>query len=212
MSGSSTKADWGKVARAVRSAMPKVLMRQGAYIRGVAARSIRRVANKLRYSAPGTPPYTHSGKLKEGIEFAGEENRVLIGPRASWIGRLGALHEFGGVVPGRAESEQVVNWRLVAGGHGPIEIRNGVVVYAKYRSDRQIQRGLGLIYTQSRIGGRQKLWSMTDINDSIPANLSLWRVLGARPTKRYPARPFMGPALAIARERLPGLWANSITG
>ncbi len=209
MSGSSTKVDWGKVRQGVKRALPEVLMRQGAYVRGVAARSIRRVADRLRSSAAGSPPYTHSGALKGAIEFSVQDNTVLIGPRASWIGTIGALHEFGGVVQGREESEGLVNWRLVVGGHGPIAIRNGVVVYAKYRSDKQVQRALALINTQSRINVVQPLWSLPD---SAPATLSLWRIQRARHTARYPARPYMGPALAIAQERLPGLWANSVTG
>jgi len=122
------------VMQPAQRAARRVFPQQGAYVRGIAKRSIRRRANRRKSSPPGRPPYTHTGAIKRAVLFAAGADDVLIGPSASVIGRIGHTHEFGGIEP-----------------------------------------------AQKR-----------------------------KPQRRYPPRPFMGPALAVAWPRLPGFWRDSI--
>lgn len=131
-----TRWDGRRVQRKARDATITSLGRAGAYLRGIARRSIKVAADASR---PGKPPHTRRGRLKNAILYAVEKPRqgVVIGSTASEIGRVGSTHEFGGTEP-----------------------------------------------PKKRRGKRRK----------------------------YPARPFMGPALQIAKERLPKFWANSVRG
>ena len=76
------------------------LRRAGAYIRKAAR---NKVATSTKSSAPGTPPNTRRGLLKNSLLFGVEKQRsaVLIGPAASIIGLAMTPHEFGGVYRGR---------------------------------------------------------------------------------------------------------------
>jgi phage gpG-like protein len=76
-------------------AQKRVLSKQGAFLRGAARRLIRKRRGAAR---PGQPPHTHTGALKHAILFEVGTDSVVIGPAASSIGELGALHEFGGSV------------------------------------------------------------------------------------------------------------------
>ena len=197
----------GWVISSARNARKPVLARSGAYLRGIARRLIRYRKDTTLYSPAGQPPYTHTMALKDAILFAVGESSVLIGPSRTGIGRIGHTHEFGGMEPAVEAREITANWRFVIGGHGPIDLRDGVVLYARYRTEAQVRRGLDLIWTQPRPTAPQSLWSMPD---NIPQGLSLWRVTTSKKARRYPPRPFMGPALLAAQEKLPSLWANSI--
>jgi hypothetical protein len=203
--GELLNPEW--VISAARNARKPALARAGAYMRGIARRMVQFRRNKSLYAPAGGPPYTHTMALKDAIVFAVGENSVLIGPTSTGIGRIGHTHEFGGDEPAVAAREITANWRFVIGGHGPIDIRYGEVIYTRYRTEAQVQRGLELIFTQPRLNAPQSLWSMPD---NTPQGLSLWRITTAKKNRHYPPRPFMGPALLVAQEKLPSLWANSI--
>lgn len=77
------------------------LTEAGAYVRSVARNSIRR---SKRASAPGQPPRTRRGALRQSILFSVEptQQRVFVGSAASYLGAMtGGAHEKGGVFRGR---------------------------------------------------------------------------------------------------------------
>jgi hypothetical protein len=90
-----TRFDAAKVIGAVRKATFETLGHAGAYLRKVARNSIRRGRGP---SAPGTPPHTRAGALKNAILYAVEKDRrcVVIGPTGDRVGPSGSAHEFGG--------------------------------------------------------------------------------------------------------------------
>jgi phage gpG-like protein len=53
---------------------------------------------KRTASRPGTPPYTHTGQLRQAIVYAVSQDKssVVIGPNAADMDQVGGLHEFGG--------------------------------------------------------------------------------------------------------------------
>ena len=73
----------------------KALRRAGAYIRKAAQ---NKVTTSDRSSAPGSPPHTRRGLLKNAILFGTEKRKqsVVIGPTESIIGTAMSAHEFGG--------------------------------------------------------------------------------------------------------------------
>jgi len=189
----------------LRNAAKPGLARAGARLMGIARRLIKRRKQRSKIieingipilftfnsSAPGTPPYQHTPKdkrgLKESILFAVQENdTVIIGPAESAIGRIGHTHEFGGSEPAVQGHIIKENWKLVVGGHGPIRMVGDHPVVAHLRTVGQVERA-------SEIGQTVKArWTQT------------------KRDRTYPPRPFMAPALAIAQERLPQIWADAV--
>lgn len=89
--------DRGRVMRSMSQAKRKSLSRFGAFVRQRAKTSIRK---RKGVSAPGTPPHSHVGLIRDNILFALEgEDNVVIGPfllnGRSSKGALAAL-EHGG--------------------------------------------------------------------------------------------------------------------
>jgi len=181
------------------------LFRQGAYTRGIARRSIRR--RKRGKSFPGTPPFTHTGALKRSILFGVSRNipSVVIGPSKSEIGLIGRTHEFGGTENKAKGQRGKVNWKLRIGGHGPIPIRGrgtggrktktlsgaGRVIFTKLRTQRQVNR--------AKVTAAQHFATQKG-KEQIPIAKK----------RRYPPRPFMGPALEKAAPGLPQFWHGAI--
>jgi hypothetical protein len=94
-----------KLRRAVDRGVERVHSRAGAYMRTTAARKIRRGRERKRAkparvpSKPGTAPKTWvRGGLRDAMRFAGDpmRRRVVVGPIASMVGRVGKAHELGG--------------------------------------------------------------------------------------------------------------------
>lgn len=196
-----TQIDPWTMISAARNAANPVLARQGAYLRGIARRLIRRVKDPSRYSPPGSPPYTHrpAGQrgLKEGILFAvvptaGPQGSTIIGPAASVVGEIGHTHEFGGVEEAKPSRLRKLNWKIEVGGHGPIRLTDdGKPVFGRLVSEAQVSRSVQLA------------------NDLVTWGAGQGWTLGKK-RRTYPPRPFMGPALEIARERLPHFWESAI--
>lgn len=47
-------------------------------------------------STPGSPPHTHRGQfIKRAVRFESDDESAVIGPMASVVGEVGAVHEFG---------------------------------------------------------------------------------------------------------------------
>jgi len=183
------KGETGKVLRRAKAGSIKSLGHAGAYIRGIAKRSIKVSKDP---APPGHQPHTRKGRLKKAIFYGVERERqgVVIGPTVSSVGQIGHTHEFGGTEPPKKRKDRKANFRLDVGGHGPIDVEGGKPVVVRLKTDRQVARA-------SEVAGR------------LPP--SMGGPESKRP-RRYPPRPFMGPALEISKARLPRIWANSVRG
>ena len=84
-----------RILVAVRNGNNIALRRAGAYIRKAAR---NRISTSEKASAPGSPPNTRQGLLKQSLLFGVEQRRqsVVIGPAESIIGTAMVAHEFGG--------------------------------------------------------------------------------------------------------------------
>lgn len=84
-----------RILIAVRSGNNVALRRAGAYIRKAAR---NRVTTSEKASAPGSPPNTRQGQLKQSLLFGVDSRResVVIGPAESIIGTAMVAYEFGG--------------------------------------------------------------------------------------------------------------------
>jgi len=177
------------VLKRVRRASITNLGQAGAYIRGIAKKSIK-VSPKP--APPGKPPHSRKGQLKRAILFAVEKvpGRVLIGPTATDVGRIGHTHEFGGTEPPKRRKVRKANWKLEVGGHGPVRKGAKGPVVGKLRTQAQADRA-------------------KRIAESLPPSQG-----GpvSKKVRKYPPRPFMGPALEVSKARLPKFWANSVRG
>jgi hypothetical protein len=134
-----------KVERSVQGA-------QGALIRGIARRSMRR---RKGPSAPGDPPHAHVGYLKDMLYFAWDPTTrtTVVGPAIFKRGIVPSLMEEG-----------------------------GTAVVTRYKHGNWT-------YAEKKAGRRE---------------------VTSRVAARFPARPFMGPALAIARGELADGWRDAV--
>lgn len=196
----SVQKDFNKVLRAAERANDWALRRAGAYVRGVAQHSIGR---SKQSSAPGKPPKTRKGLLKRAIIFAVDKKgvNVIIGPSASWIGKIGSTHEFGGTEPPKQYKNAKVdsvgnpikvpgtNWTLGPGGFGPIEITGpGSFRYSRLWTMRQVRRA-------------QRI-----------AKENVASIKFAGKARTYPKRAFMRPALNATQSKIPDFWYQSVRG
>ncbi len=177
-----TTFDAATVRKRVDSASFRSLGHAGGAIRLTARRSIRR---RKTFSKRGTPPHTRTGNLKRSIRFEAKTDEVLIGPVNEFGGQLWNLHEFGGVAKGR---RMLKSHRFSPGEFGPIRIKtlgfNASFHRVKLKTAAQANRATRLVNEENQRRQSQ--------------------------VRRYPKRPFMGPALEVNRPRLPQLWANSV--
>lgn len=184
-----TRLEKDKVLKKTRASSIATLGRAGAYIRGIAKKSIK---ISPQPAPPGKPPRSRKGQLKRAILFAVEKapGRVVIGPTASDVGRIGRTHEFGGTEPPKKRKARKANWKLVVGGHGPIRKGAKGPEVAKLNTQAQVDRA-------------------KRIAESLPPSQG-----GpvSKKARKYPPRPFMGPALEVSKARLPKFWANSVRG
>lgn len=194
------------VRRRMRAGSFKSLNAAAAYVRGIARRSIgsgvkRNTKRGIREggpervytpSKPGKPPKSPTGRLKNAIAFNVDKSRssAVIGPVGSVFGQLGATHEFSGRERPKSPRRSV-NWVLKIGGHGPI--RDGALVPS----------GFARISTPAQLRRAQEI---ADAHEIPPWDRG---TTPPRPRK-YPARPFMGPALTRSRARLPAFWSNAL--
>ncbi len=90
-----TRMDPRKLNQAIRRANFRGLGHAAASIRLQARHSIRKSPRK---SAPGSPPHTRQGRLRNAIKYAlaSDKQSVVIGPDVDVAGNSGKAHEFGG--------------------------------------------------------------------------------------------------------------------
>lgn len=88
-----------RIMRYMNAKQRRVLNRAGAYARTVAKRSIK---SRRGNAAPGEPPHSHTGLLKNFIFYAYDPRAkaVIVGPQKVPAGTKGALRalEVGGTV------------------------------------------------------------------------------------------------------------------
>jgi len=207
----AVKAQWklllttSAIVAASKRAERRWLFRAGRYLMTVARNSLKRGPGGSRQlargkngrflsgvylprpgSPPGRPPYSPTRRLKNAVQFYVDiaNGRVYIGPTASAVGKIGATHEFGGVESAKKSRKRKNNFQIRIGGHGPITRADGSTGFAKLRTQRQVNN--------SRRTAR-----------ALPVG-----VTQAKGRRRYPARPFMKPALdkANSEGRLSQLW------
>lgn len=86
------------VLNAVKSRVRDSMAHLAAKIRLAAQASIR---TSKEPSPPGSPPHTREGQLRRAIAFDVGDSDAIVGPRASVVGQIGELMEFGGEFFGR---------------------------------------------------------------------------------------------------------------
>jgi hypothetical protein len=213
--------DRDEVIKSVGKAKISALRHSGGYVRLTARRLIKKVglarkppkqvtptgkpskawlkwileATQGIASPPGSPPYTHSNKphtLRPAILFGWDRSSqsVVVGPSSMAIGRIGATHEHGGLEFDAPKKKRPNNWRIEQMGHGPIRIdASGGVAFAILSSPKQVERSKRLA-TIIAPGAMRK--------SNKPAS------------RKYPARPFMRPAMNQAYPKLPSFWRDSV--
>ena len=192
------KVDDRKLKKKVQAATFRSLGHAGGAIRLTASRSIRRGKQPSR---PGRAPHTPTGHLKRVIAYDVDQRRsqVVVGPTNEYSRTIWNLHEFGGT--SRAKPKLLKAHKFQAGDYGPIR-RSAAM--QRDRHGRFARRGKTFARIQLRNQAQAKRAT------AIVANENRLRMQDAGKTKRYPKRPFMGPALEKMRERLPKFWANSV--
>lgn len=132
------------VSRRMKDANIRTLQAAGAYVCGIARKSIKIAPD----AAPiGHQPHSRSGRLKNAIVFSVQRDLsdVVIGPSANAMGKLGATHEWGGTEPPKKPPvARKHNWRLKLGGHGPIRLKGETVFFTKIKTVEQLQRAITL--------------------------------------------------------------------
>ena len=207
-----TRMNTQAVKRAAGRAEIKTYQQAGRMIYRIARNSIRRKKNKNTHSAPGKPPFTHTGALKRSIRFAATDKNVVVGATVSEIGMIANLHEFGGTPKKQPRKTKYRNnWKLQVGGHGPIEI--GPPRWVKRSGNRRVfSRVYFAKLTTASMAAKSKAIAADAeamlIAERLEDEELIAAVYGDHP--KYPSRPFMGPALIKAQPYLPAQWRNIV--
>lgn len=96
--GATIQSQQDSVLNAVKSRSRDAMAHLAAKVRLAAQSSI---TTSEEPSPPGSPPHTREGQLRRAIVFSVGESDAIIGPRASVVGPIGELMEFGGEFFGR---------------------------------------------------------------------------------------------------------------
>ena len=187
------------VIGAMDRATVKVFNRFGASTRLIARRSIRKVGKGDKASLPGQPPKSRIGLLREHIYYAYNpaEKSVVIGAalfaRSSWAQRT---LEHGGVIRQKNRRRRV---RKIGDG-GEISLYEG----KDYRTTKVVV-GIGgeQRVTYTRLATQAQADRANRLNELIygPAEI----------VAKIAPRPYMAPAFAKAKEKLPEFWENAIS-
>jgi len=207
-----------KVLKRMRAGNDRALAKAAAHVRGVARKSIgsgfktrtnKATGEKERVgpyqpSLPGRPPKSPTDKLRNAIAFNVDRSRgkAAVGPTRRGAGRTGRTHEFGGREPAKrvGKESRSNNWVVRPGGHGPIRGAEGPVGRSGPRF-----RGFAILESEAQV---RRAHEVADAG-GIPK----WdRGAGEPRPRKYPARPFMGPALVRSRTKLPAFWKNALRG
>ena len=106
-----------KVLRLLDKKTHAALKRFGQYVRTTAKRSIKPVGKKGKPSAPGQPPKSRRGLLKNFIFYGFDltKRSVVIGPaRLSGKGKAPSVLEYGGTVKGKSKKAHITSSKVSA--------------------------------------------------------------------------------------------------
>jgi len=123
----------------------------------------------------------------------------VIGPVNEHSRTIWNLHEFGGSVRPKPRLLKTHTFRV--GEFGPIR-RSGAML--RDRRGRYLRRSNQ--FARLRIRTEAQARRATQIVKQENEH----RMADAQKRRRYPQRPFMGPALESQRNRLPRFWADSV--
>jgi hypothetical protein len=187
--------DSKKVRRAVDRTTRRVLSRFGAFVRRAARSSIRK---RKRVSEPGNPPSSHTGLLRRFIWFAYEPDKrsVIIGPArltGDAMGEAPEALEYGGKIEKQARrisASDFLDW-----GYGPIRVGGPGGRLTPTETGKQL-------VTRAPITTRRQARRASRIHNSLG--------IGGYAKTQISPRPYMRPAFAKERPKLPGMWKNSI--
>lgn len=200
----------------LESARKKALNKAGAIVRKFARRSIR---NRKRASKPGEPPTNRTGRLKNSILYALDDNghSVIIGPKAFGTKKGGKTLEKGGTV----SLPKLWQKRKFApglpgnmGGIGPVVINapegpwthRWSLDYDDHTYRYDSGRYVNVIWRRLRT---EKEAELAERN-----YLALQEMRGIKPTDkkdgRVEPRPFMQPALVNAKKYVIAAWEKSL--
>ena len=151
------------VTDAIGKAKAGVLAKQGAYVRTIARRSMKK---KKGPSKPGTPPNVHEGQIKDFLYFAfdAETDTVVVGPAKLGNGSAPDVLEHGGKI-----------------------------------KEFGIYDGRGRFVPLRFMNRKGRI-----------AAMKTGRVVARRSTVAM--RPFMNPALLLAKPKLAAMWQDQVKG
>ncbi len=187
-----TKGKSRAVKKKMESESFKSLKHAGGAIRKTAIRSVRR---RKKASSPGSAPSTRTGHLKRIIRFETDETSVDVGPTNEFEKTIWPLHEFGGTAKGKKLEDK--SKLLKVGDFGPISATAAKKKRSGSSGDKVVRVK---IQTQAQAARANR----------IQAEQFGKAAARAAADRKYPKRPFMGPALQKMRDRLPSYWKGAL--
>ena len=199
--------------RAVNKAEPETLTDAAKYVWRIARASIKQRKDPDKKSMAGTPPHSHKGKKNQGfkrtIVWALENNKVVavVGPRKV-IGKITEIargHEFGGSRIVREFNPDLEGGEAKIGAAGPVRARNisakkDAILRQDPHKDPKTGETVYWIKIRTKSQAKQAARIYRRMNKKY----------GKKIIARYPARPFMRPALALAAPKLSRFWYNAV--
>lgn len=142
----------------------------------------RKIKKSNKASRPGRPPHTREGQLRNAILFAVDEGKKIawVGPSARLISDIAKYHEFGGVQVRKSKRKE---YRI--GIPGPVDIQDGKPRFASLKTQRQVDRARFI--------------------DRLA-----WPDSALLKKRKYPPRPFMGPAMEASIKQLNKIFSVSL--
>lgn len=197
--------------RAIERSTPQTLMQAGRYTWGIARSLIKQRSNPNKSSAPGAPPYSHKSSFSAGFKktivyaMAPDKKSVVIGPKLvrDGLSELARVHEFGGTRQVNDIDHNLYDG-VDIGETAPVTYRyitsKDTVVRSDPRPDPKTYRSVKWvrIRTKSQAKHATRLYRR------------LVRKYPQKVIARYPARPYMRPALELATPKLSAFWRQSV--
>jgi hypothetical protein len=197
--------------RAIERNTPKTLMQAGQYTWRIARDLIRQRTNPDDSSSPGAPPHSHKSAFNAGFKktivyaMAPDRQSVVIGPKLvrAGLSELAKVHEFGGT--------RLVN-EVIPELEDGVEIGDVAPV-----TERHISKKDSIIRRDANLDPKtyyKVVWVRIRTKGQAKHSSRLYKRMNRKYPKkvlaRYPARPYMRPALKLATPKLSAFWANSV--
>lgn len=193
------------VEEVVGESARRFFVRAGAYVRGVVRKMIKHRRNPEIHSEPGTPPIDHFG-IRESILWASDKTGAVIGPkliRGNSLNNVARLHEFGGERVAKDIDPQ--KWDgFKVGQIGPVTEHTMHREAGAVRREGKRDPATGRTIAWIRIKNKKQAEYATSVYRRFMAKHAAERLV------RYPARPYMLPALEKSLPHLPGLWKSFV--